>query len=129
MTIEQLAQLNRNTIRRFLQLTGPAHCHAEAMALLAPQSVYEYFDPANAGTGFVSRPLTDWLADVYLGGNDLHYQKPVVFSGDDPDRYLVKTVISENGSQKHLILEMLLDRGQLVRLRETRNPCEALSGL
>ena len=127
MTIEELARQNHAQALRFMAIAGPAANLAQALALTAPDSCFEHYGLQPINGRYISLPLAAWLTDMSLDGSSVRYQNPIVFTGDDPDRFLIKTAIHENGGKKHLILEMLFDRGQLVRLRETRNPCEALS--
>jgi hypothetical protein len=141
MTIEQLRQKNRQTIRQFLEQPirlpigqGQDGQDDRTENLFADPSCVESEDSRNGQKRLATEAFSQWAARLAGLCIEFSYINNIIFEGDDPDRFLVKSVwldkISDNSPIEYrkafVILEFLLANGRIVRLRETPNPCEIL---
>ncbi len=134
MTIKALRDLNRKTILSFLERTAIVWDQQVIDDFFSGDSTFETVIEQGDSPIYRSLPVKTWFLKQSIGLNLLKYQNNVLFEGDDPERFMIKTTAfpSKQADERfaaqpvYLILDFLMSQGRIVRFRQTPNPCEQL---
>lgn len=123
MTIAELQHKNAAAVQALFQIRKPV-CAEAIRPLFTDDAVYERESVQGGTKQYECIPAGIWLSRVEKQPG-YAYQDSLFFTGEDPNVFLVKAITQGLSSAPlAYIYEILLDNGQIKRLREIDNPCE-----